>query len=116
MRLLRSQPAAQFYADAPADSRWTSRRPAAIRVCAPFTHPGAQVDINGYTDDRWSAAANLKLSQMRATSTLNRLASLGIDKSRMTAEGHGEDNPVADNGTAEGRQQNRRVVITVTDR
>jgi len=79
-------------------------------------HPGAQVDINGYTDDRGSAAANLKLSQMRATSTLNRLASLGIEKSRMTAEGHGEDDPVADNATAEGRQQNRRVVITVTDR
>lgn len=79
-------------------------------------HPGAHVDINGYTDDRGSAAANLKLSQMRATSTLKQLASLGIDRSRMTAEGHGEDDPLADNTTAAGRQQNRRVEITVTDR
>jgi outer membrane protein OmpA-like peptidoglycan-associated protein len=53
---------------------------------------------------------------MRATSTLNRLAAMGIDKSRMTAEGHGEDDPVADYATAEGRRQNRRVVIIVTDR
>ena len=42
---------------------------------------------------------------------MNKLADLGIDRSRMTAEGYGEDNPVATNATGQGRQQNRRVEV-----
>jgi outer membrane protein OmpA-like peptidoglycan-associated protein len=79
-------------------------------------HPQAKVEITGYTDSVGDDASNLRLSQQRATETLEQMAGLGIDRSRMTAEGHGESNPVGDNSTAEGRHQNRRVEIRVTDK
>jgi outer membrane protein OmpA-like peptidoglycan-associated protein len=78
-------------------------------------NPGARVTIAGYTDDMGNDSANMALSQARATAVMNRLANLGIDRSRMTAEGYGESHPVADNATAAGRQQNRRVEIRVTE-
>jgi outer membrane protein OmpA-like peptidoglycan-associated protein len=78
-------------------------------------NPKARIAIAGYTDDAGSDVANMALSQERATAVMNRLASLGIDRSRMTAEGYGESHPVADNATAEGRQHNRRVEIRVTE-
>jgi len=77
---------------------------------------GARADINGYTDSIGDANLNLKLSEERATAMMNELVSLGVDRSRMNARGFGEDHPVADNATAEGRQRNRRVEIHVTDR
>jgi outer membrane protein OmpA-like peptidoglycan-associated protein len=77
-------------------------------------HPEAKAEITGYTDNAGNDAYNLKLSQERAMATMNRIAGMGIDKSRLTAEGYGESRPVADNATAEGRQQNRRVEIRIT--
>jgi outer membrane protein OmpA-like peptidoglycan-associated protein len=79
------------------------------------THPQAKVAIVGYTDSAGNDAANLRLSQKRATAVMNLMASRGIEKSRMTAEGYGERDPVADNSTREGRLRNRRVEINVTN-
>lgn len=68
------------------------------------------VVIHGYTDDRGSEAYNRSLSQKRADKIKQVLVeTYKIDASRIEAIGHGEDNPIADNNTAEGRAENRRV-------
>ena len=72
------------------------------------------VKVGGYTDNVGDPAANLKLSQERAQNTMNALAALGVEKVRIEAEGYGEQHPVADNSTDEGRQRNRRIDIRVT--
>lgn len=77
-------------------------------------YPQVAVKIGGYTDNTGDATHNLQLSGERASSAMNQLTSLGVDPSRVTAEGYGEQSPVADNATAEGRQRNRRVDINVT--
>ena len=69
--------------------------------------------IHGHTDNTGSDAINNPLSQNRANSVKNYLAGQGISASRMTAKGYGSTSPVADNSTAAGREQNRRVEITV---
>ena len=77
----------------------------------------ARADIIGYTDNAGDAEANRRLSESHATAMMNELVSLGVDRSRLNAQGFGEEAPVADNATAEGRQRNRRVEIRViTDR
>jgi outer membrane protein OmpA-like peptidoglycan-associated protein len=72
------------------------------------------VKIGGYTDDVGEEAYNLKLSQDRANSTMQALVALGVAPERMSAEGYGEQHPVADNTTEEGRQRNRRIDLRVT--
>ena len=62
------------------------------------------------------AAANLQLSQQRAENVMGELTRLGVDPSRMSAKGYGEENPIADNSTAEGRQKNRRISLRVTEK
>lgn len=74
-------------------------------------YPAVNVEIQGYTDNTGDAAANKTLSQARAASVLGRLIGQGIDGSRVKAVGFGADNPVADNGTEEGRAQNRRIEV-----
>ena len=78
-------------------------------------NPRARIAIAGYSDNVGTEAANMTLSQARAAAVMKRLEGLGIDKSRMTVEGYGASNPVADNTTAAGRAQNRRVEIKVTE-
>ncbi|WP_417882945.1 OmpA family protein [Vibrio rumoiensis] len=73
--------------------------------------PETRVDVIGYTDSTGSAAYNQKLSEKRAQSASNYLESQGIDESRVTTIGKGEEDPIADNNTAEGREQNRRVEV-----
>lgn len=73
--------------------------------------PETKVDVIGYTDSTGSAEYNQKLSEKRAQSASNYLESKGIDESRVTTVGKGEANPIADNSTAEGREQNRRVEV-----
>jgi outer membrane protein OmpA-like peptidoglycan-associated protein len=80
------------------------------------THPRAKAEIKGYTDNAGNDAANMELSQNRAMAVMNEIADLGIDRSRMTAEGYGEASPVATNATSQGRQQNRRDEVELTDR
>ena len=78
------------------------------------TYPQMAVKIGGYTDNAGNPEDNLKLSRERANSAMNQIVALGIDASRLTAEGYGEQRPIADNSTAEGRQRNRRIDINVT--
>ena len=77
-------------------------------------YPKVKVKIGGYTDNTGSEQSNLKLSQDRATNVLHDLVQRGIDPSRLEAKGYGEDHPLADNGTEEGRQKNRRISLLVT--
>jgi outer membrane protein OmpA-like peptidoglycan-associated protein len=73
--------------------------------------PGVHLDIAGYTDNRGSAEANLRLSQRRADSVVAQLVSKGVPKERLTAEGYGEEDAIADNSIEQGRAQNRRTAI-----
>jgi len=63
----------------------------------------------GHTDSTGSEEYNQGLSERRAASVMNFLVGVGVDGSRITALGYGENHPVADNGTAAGRSLNRRV-------
>lgn len=76
--------------------------------------PQVAIKIGGYTDNVGDPQANLKLSGDRAANTMQELVKLGIDPSRLESEGYGEEHPVADNATEEGRQQNRRIDVRVT--
>lgn len=76
--------------------------------------PSLYVDIEGHTDNvQPKTYTNMALSQERAQAVLNYLADKGIAESRMTAQGFGETQPVADNESVAGRAQNRRTVIKV---
>lgn len=69
--------------------------------------------IEGHTDNTGKKAFNQKLSQERAESVIGFLESQGVARTRLTGRGYADDMPVADNSTAEGRQQNRRVQIQI---
>jgi outer membrane protein OmpA-like peptidoglycan-associated protein len=70
-----------------------------------------KITITGYTDSVGSDEYNMKLGMARATSVQKYLAAKGVDASRMAVDSRGEADPIASNATADGRQQNRRVVI-----
>lgn len=78
--------------------------------------PKVKLKIGGYTDNVGDPKANLKLSTDRAFNVMNELIAKGIDKSRLSAEGYGDKHPVASNDTEEGRQQNRRIAVRVTEK
>jgi outer membrane protein OmpA-like peptidoglycan-associated protein len=78
-------------------------------------NPGVKIHIVGHTDAVGSDEANQKLSEGRANSVRQNLIERGVAPERMTTEGKGEKEPVADNDTEEGRQLNRRVEFTITD-
>ncbi len=78
--------------------------------------PKVKLKIGGYTDNVGKAAANLKLSQDRANTVMAELVKLGVDKARLAAEGYGDQHPVGDNNTEEGKQQNRRIALRVTEK
>jgi len=74
---------------------------------------GRDIVIEGYTDNVGSEQANLGLSQMRADRVRDFLVSHGVDANHVKAVGKGEASPIADNGTPEGRANNRRVEIVL---
>jgi outer membrane protein OmpA-like peptidoglycan-associated protein len=76
-------------------------------------YPGQSVLIEGHTDSQGSANLNQVLSQKRAEAVRDALIQDGIDGSRLSALGVGEDRPVADNAAEAGRAKNRRVEIVV---
>jgi outer membrane protein OmpA-like peptidoglycan-associated protein len=76
----------------------------------------ARVLVNGYTDNVGSAASNMRISQDRANMVKEDLVRMGIPEDRVSAQGFGEENPIADNNTAEGRATNRRVSVGVGTR
>ena len=79
-------------------------------------YPKVKIKLGGYTDNTGDAAANVKLSDDRAKNVMAELVKLGVDPSRMEAQGYGADHPVADNNTEEGRQLNRRISLRVTEK
>ena len=76
-------------------------------------YPTAKFHIEGHTDSTGSLALNERLSKERAASVRDYLVTIGMDGSRLSSEGYGPSRPVADNKTAAGRQQNRRVEISL---
>ena len=74
-------------------------------------NPTLKVSIEGHTDNMGKAASNKTLSENRATSVMNALIKGNIDKSRLSAKGWGQEKPIADNTTDEGKAKNRRVEI-----
>ncbi|WP_241738929.1 OmpA family protein [Pontibacter beigongshangensis] len=77
------------------------------------SYPGTNVIIEGHTDNTGSRELNQGLSERRAQAVLNYARTTGVDGSRLQAKGYAFDQPIADNSTAEGRQQNRRVEIII---
>ncbi len=70
--------------------------------------------IIGYTDSRGSASYNQKLSEKRANAIKNMLLERDVPSDRLSSAGMGEENPIADNATSEGRAQNRRIEAELT--
>jgi outer membrane protein OmpA-like peptidoglycan-associated protein len=79
------------------------------------TEPDKQIRVEGHTDSRGDAEANLKLSEQRAQAVVDALISMGVDKERISAMGMGEDFPIDSNETEEGRARNRRVDVILLD-
>jgi OmpA-OmpF porin, OOP family len=75
--------------------------------------PSIDVKIFSYTDSKGTPAYNKNLSNERAESVVNYLVRNGIDRSRLSFQGMGEENPVASNETEEGRQLNRRTTFRI---
>jgi len=73
------------------------------------------LEVQAYTDSGGAESYNLELSEKRAQSVKQYLVEQGIDASRLQAKGYGEANPIADNTTAAGRAENRRVEFKVID-
>jgi outer membrane protein OmpA-like peptidoglycan-associated protein len=77
-------------------------------------HPGLNLAIEGYTDNTGTPDLNMKLSQQRSDAVQQFLISQGLSPDTITSSGLGQADPIADNSTAAGRKQNRRVEIIVS--
>lgn len=75
--------------------------------------PETRVKVVGHTDSRGTQAHNLDLSQRRAQAVKAYLVGQGIAEDRIVSQGQGESQPMASNATAQGRQDNRRVELTI---
>jgi outer membrane protein OmpA-like peptidoglycan-associated protein len=78
-----------------------------------YENPSVSIEIIGHTDDVGAESDNIKLSLDRANSVKNAIIALGIESSRISAVGKGESNPISDNSTEVGRQQNRRTEFII---
>lgn len=77
-------------------------------------YPNMHAIIEGHTDSQGAAVYNQRLSQRRAEAVRTALINQhGVNANRLSAIGYGEDRPVADNATAQGRSDNRRVIVTI---
>ncbi|MBA2126228.1 flagellar motor protein MotB [Hyphomicrobium methylovorum] len=81
----------------------------ALKTCG-----AVMVEIAGHTDSVGSPESNKTLSAMRAKEVVEFLVGAGVDSSKLKAVGHGQENPVADNSSANGRAKNRRVEVQIT--
>ena len=72
-------------------------------------NPELKFSVEGHTDNTGNAASNQTLSEARSKAIADKLTELGIASDRLTSAGKGQNNPIADNGTDEGRAKNRRV-------
>ena len=78
------------------------------------TDPSLKIGVEGHTDSVGGTATNQALSEKRANAVRDYLVSAGISEDHITADGKGEESPIATNKTAAGRQQNRRVELVIT--
>lgn len=82
-----------------------------------ISHPEIKlVEIRGHTDGEGTPAFNQKLSDSRAAAVRKHMIGAGVAKERLRSKGFGEDQPIADNETPEGRAQNRRVELSILER
>ena len=79
----------------------------AVKVLKDF--PSVKVEISGHTDADGNRDHNVDLSRRRAESVKKYMVDKGLDASRITTRGAGPDEPIADNKTAKGKAQNRRI-------
>jgi outer membrane protein OmpA-like peptidoglycan-associated protein len=79
-----------------------------------LAYPDLKLQVEGYTDNVGGEAYNQKLSQERANAVQQYLIANGVQQPNVTAEGYGMADPVADNSTAQGRAENRRVQLVVS--
>jgi outer membrane protein OmpA-like peptidoglycan-associated protein len=80
-------------------------------------HPEiTQLEVQGHTDDRGGKEMNDKLSQDRANAVMIAMIKRGIEASRLTAKGYGQNVPIGDNKTDKGRQENRRVQFVIKEK
>jgi outer membrane protein OmpA-like peptidoglycan-associated protein len=78
--------------------------------------PTLKLGVYGHTDNVGNDEANMALSTDRAFSVVEYLQSKGIDKNRLTFKGFGEQKPIADNNTPEGREKNRRTEFVILEK
>ena len=103
-------------APAPHSAALTERGMAAVaRVAEYLGQSDTRLRIVAHTDSQGAAAYNQQLSERRAASVMEALIAEGVEPSRLESQGRGEEEPIADNSTAEGRQQNRRVEFIVLE-
>ncbi|WP_408953279.1 OmpA family protein [Lysobacter sp. Hz 25] len=74
---------------------------------------GTRIEVGGHTDNTGDAAANLQLSLDRANAVTAKLVELGVPGEQLLGKGYGQDKPIADNASEEGKAQNRRMEFTV---
>ena len=79
-----------------------------------LAYPGLRLEVEGHTDSVGPADYNQDLSERRANTVRTFLIEEGISSASIAARGYGKMQPVATNGTATGRQQNRRVELIVS--
>ena len=72
-------------------------------------NPDLKFSVEGHTDSTGKADANQKLSDERSAAVLAKLVEMGVSKDRLKSAGKGQNAPVVDNATDEGRAKNRRV-------
>jgi outer membrane protein OmpA-like peptidoglycan-associated protein len=75
------------------------------------SNPGLKLSVEGHTDNVGSSKSNKTLSEDRAKAVVVAIVGEGIDSKRLIALGYGQDKPIADNNTEEGRAKNRRVEL-----
>lgn len=79
-----------------------------------LSHPGLNLQVEGYTDSTGTQQINQKLSEERANTVRDFLTQQGVNSQNVTAVGYGDNYPVASNDTAAGRKMNRRVELVVS--
>ena len=75
------------------------------------SNPDLKIGVEGHTDNVGTPASNKTLSEARAKSVVSAIVAQGIAADRLSPVGFGQDKPIADNNTEEGRAQNRRVEL-----
>ena len=71
------------------------------------------VELSGHTDSQGDDESNMELSENRAQNVMNYLTNKGLDESRLRYAGYGENSPIGDNNTEEGRELNRRTELKI---